>query len=313
MKKQGVVLKIEKNKMILLTDDGEFLEKPVPSIVPSLGAKVTVYDEKPVYYGFKKLSLVAILLVFVLSFSILRPVLMPPAVAAVAFDLPVGVELGVDEKNRVVKVTAKDEQGQALTRRLNLKGKDVYLAANQLVEASFSPKNLAQDQGGSGVLVTVMPLRGQDRMRLDCQLLHENMRQTLDKQSFNGYLVLQDSDEDLREKAAALDMPVAKYLLWQRLSETNSEFNSIEELKALSMDALMPQDEEVLERRFPGMWHQVGRRGGMKGPGHQMNGTWGTELPQKGSGAQTDETKDLVSPQKGRERQQGMMKRGMMR
>lgn len=323
MQKQGILLKIDKNKMIVLTDEGEFLERPLPKKLPSLGAKVIIPAERPAF-ALRKLSWVAVLLIFVLSFSILRPILISPAVAAVAFDLPVGVELGVDEKNRVVKVVTKDKRAEALYANLNLKGQDVYIAANQLIEATLRPENASVIQDEGAFLVTVMPLKSRGKMMLDHRILNENMRAVLSEQAFDGYFILQDSNEDLREKAAELDLPIAKYLLWQRGIDSEDEFLSIEELKALSMTALVSQGEEMLEKRFPGMWHHMGHQNGMigpgpqmghqgqgMGPGHLMNGSGSTDAPSVGAKAQMDETKKPVLPQQGKPYQR--KGKGMMR
>ncbi len=282
MKKQGIVLKLEQNKMIVLTDEGEFLTRPIPENRPLLGTKVNISVEKPAYL-FRKLSAVAVLLIFVLSVGILRPILISPAVAAVAFDLPIGIELGVDEKNKVVKVTTRDKQGKEIAAGLDLKGKDVYLAANQLIEATFRFSDTDSAQEGA-FLVTVMPLRGRGKMMLDAHLLNESMRAMLSQQAFDGYFILQKSNEDLRKQAAKVGLPVAKYLLWQRNLDANNELISIEELKALSMDSLVSEGEEMLEKRFPGMWHHLGHQSGMAGMGSQMgHGGMGpgsqTELP----------------------------------
>ncbi len=269
MKKQGIVLKLGQNKMIVLTDEGEFLERPLPHNPPPLGAKVELFTEKPDHV-FSKLALVATLLIFVLSIGILRPILIPPAVAAVAFDLPIGIELGVDEKNKIVKVTAKDKRGEAVAADLELKGQDVYLAANQLIEAAFRLGELEQAPAEEAFFVTVMPLRGSGKMMLDTHLLNESMKAMLSKQAFDGYLILQNCNEDLRKPAAKLGLPVAKYLLWQRGLDTEDELISLEELKSLPLGSLVTEGEEMLEKRFPGMWHQLGHQNGMSGMGSHM-------------------------------------------
>lgn len=255
MARQGIVLKIEKKKMYVMTDEGEFVELPLPRVIPQLGSTVTISPPTNHTRSYR-LALVAAILVIFISVGVFRPLLMPQAVAAVAFDLPIGLELGVDAENRIVDVRARDPFSENLARELNLKGRDIYSATNQVVQAACGGMNWDEGTGESAFMVTVMPLGRRGKMNLDRQLLQEQMMAELERQAFAGYLVVEESSEDLRQKAAQLNLPIGKYLLWER-----AEFKNIEELQDLPIDSFIPEDEDVLERRFPGMWCRIGERG----------------------------------------------------
>lgn len=249
MARQGMVLKLNKKKMTVMTEDGEFLELPLPDKIPAPG---TVVELEPTTRKatYPKVALVAALLIVVLGLSLFSPFINSRPVAAVALDLPVALELAVDAQNRVTGVKARDAAARALVEGLELRGKDIYIALDRVVQASCS-QMAAGELAGSGqqaFVVTLMPVKGKGKMNLERQKLRDHLLQELEQQQFEGYLIVQDSEEDLREKARAAGLPVADYLVRER-----SGFST------LPTDALLSQDETQLERHFPGMWCRVGK------------------------------------------------------
>lgn len=245
MARQGIVMKIEKKTMIVMTDEGDFLQLPLPKAVPALGA--TIQLDLQVTKKYSRPALVAALLVFVLALSLFNPLLTSQSVASVTFDLPLALELEVDGDNRVTAIKAKDAAAQSLTEQMNLKGQDIYRAANQVVQAACN--NLTLGGGGEpAFVVSVMPLKDRGKMKLDRQQLRDHLLQELEQQQFEGYLVVQDTGE------RSTRLPV---------------------------EALNNPDETVMERHFPGMWCRVGKgHGDAKGVRLEKGGE--TKEPEAG-------------------------------
>lgn len=236
MARQGLVLKVEKQRMTVMTDDGEFLDLPTPVSPPKPGDTIPIVTSRKAGRNYPKLALVAALLVALVSISIFGPIFSSQSVAAVKFDAPVALELGVDKQNRVVEVKAEDPVAQSLAEELELRGKDIYVATGQVVQATcrkmmLDPSLLPEE----AYVVMVVPRRGQRKISLDRQRLHGQMERALHEQQFEGYLVVLDNEEILKENRAML----------QR--------------------ALNAKDEETLERNFPGRWSRVDHHHGRKG------------------------------------------------
>lgn len=228
MARQGIVIKIEKRKMIVMTDEGDFLQLPLPKNPPALGATIPLTT--PVrQFDYSRPALVAVLLILVLAVSLFSPMLTPQSVASVTFDLPLSLELEVDGDNRVTAVKAKDAVAQSIAKEMTLEGQDIYQAANQVVRAACSQLILDRD-GEATFVVTVMPHKNRGKMKLDRQQFREHLLQELEQQQFEGYLVVRDNGEELRP---------------------------------LPEEALRNPDETLMEHHFPGMWCRVGKGHGM--------------------------------------------------
>lgn len=242
MARQGLVLKVEKKRMTVMTDDGEFLNLPTPASPPKPGDTIPIAASRRVDQSYPKLALVAALLIALLSISIVSPIFSSKSVAAVRFDEPVALELGVDRQNRVVEVRAGDPVAQSLTEELELQGKDIYVAAEQVVQATcrrmtVDPALLPEE----AYVVTVVPRRGRQQASLDRQRLHGQMERTLQEEQFGGYLVVLDNEEIWKENGVTLKR------------------------------ALNSRDEETLERNFPGQWSRLEHHlKGNGGKGKQM-------------------------------------------
>lgn len=235
MEKQGIVMKIEKKTMIVMTEEGDFLQLPLPDPVPMPGSVIRL--STPVKKrNYARPALVAALLVLAVAVSLFSPLLTSQSVASVTFDLPLALELEVDSANRVTAVKAKDAIAQSVAEQTDLKGQDIYRAANQVVQAACRNLTFAGD-GEKTFVVTVMPVKNSGKMNLDRQQLREHMLQELEQQQFEGYLVVRDTGDGL---------------------------------PPFPEEALSNPDESLLERHFPGMWCRVG-----KGHGYHIQETGG--------------------------------------
>lgn len=262
--------------MVVVTEEGDFLSVPVTSPPPGLGETIEVPDyQAPGFPRRRWLVTAAALLVLLLSISLVRPLLLPQAVAAVSLDLSSGLEIQVDGQNRVTKVKALQREGEELVSHLDLQGESIYTAVNKVMV-------LAQGQGylqtgeEDTIMVTVIPLKGRGRLGLDSNQLQQAMVAELERHHFQGYLVVQRTEKDHWREAGKMGLSVGRYLLGER-AKAGGNVIDLEDLKEKPVMKLLGGNEENLETIFPGMWCRVGKghgpkRGMSAGGGRQASG-----------------------------------------
>lgn len=263
-RRKGIVMRIDKQKMVVLTDAGDFLSVPVPKNRPYPGqtVDVPVSSSKSLtrIYG---MAIAAAILILVLSLTLLKPLLVPQAVAAVAMDLTSSVELSIDEQNRVIKATALNPEGSSVLQELDLQGEDIYRAVN-MVALKAADLGYLRHNAENTIIVTVTPLRV-DQVSVDRDRLQQTMHNQLARLNYQGYLVVNQAGAGMRSEARRRGLTVNQYLLWERSQAQGAEI-SINELKYQPLDKLVADDEAALERMFPGMWCRVGGMVSRSGP-----------------------------------------------
>lgn len=260
-KMKGIVLSLEKSKMAVVTEEGDFLQVPVPSPCPRPGETVYI-NVKPtksftVPYW---LRIAVAVLILGLSLVIAKPLVVPEAIAAVSMDLNSSVELNIDSHNKVLYAQANDDQGRKVLQGLNLKGLDIYLAANTVTIKAIKLGYLKQN-GKNAILVTVAPLTSSsEKLSVNREKLQQVMHDELVKQKYNGYLVVNQEQEKLFQEAEKMGLTVNQYLLWKRSQEQGAKID-IKEVRQQPVDNFIAKNDTGINQMFPGMWCRVGEWG----------------------------------------------------
>ena len=261
---KGIVMQVEQKTMVIVTDEGDFLRVPLPAQRPFPGEKVDAAVNK----GFTRpfwVGAAAVILIFVLSLGLVKPMLMPQAVAAVSMDLISSVELTVDQENKVVTAKANNPEGLMVLQELDLKGKDIYEAAN-LVTTTASELGYIREKSENTIMVTVSPLNEEAKVSVDRDILQQSMHDELDSRNFQGYLVVNRMGREIMQKAAEMGLTVNQYLYLERSRASGDEID-VTVFKEQSLQELIVADDTTIEGMFPGRWCRVGGsnmgRGGM--------------------------------------------------
>jgi hypothetical protein len=286
--KKGIVLGLEGRKMIIVTEEGDFLSLPVASPPPGLGETIKLPDfQSPGWLRSRWLIAAAAVLLLFLSFSLVRPFLLPQAVAAVSFDLSSGLEIQVDEQNRITQVKALQPEGEKLVSQLHLQGESIYTAVGDVIATARGQGCLPTGEEAA-VLVTVIPLQAKDRPGPDPHRLQQEMAAGLERHGFQGYLLVQRAEKDCRREAGKMGLSVGRYLLGEK-ARAGGKAIYLEDLRAKPVMKLLEGSEENLETMFPGMWCRLGKghgpQKGISAGGGRRGSGLEQELSPAGSGS----------------------------
>lgn len=253
---KGMVISLEKKKMVVVTEEGDFLKVPIPACRPLPGQTVSINENQPQGFTFPYWLRVAVA-VLIISFSALlfKPLVVPQAVAAVSMDMASSIELTIDKQNRVLSAKANNPQGDEVLRDLDLKGIDIYQASNIVANKAMQLGYL-QKEGKNTIMVTVAPLTAQDKVNVDRNKLQQTMHDGLVKQKYQGYLVVNESEAELWQEAEKMGLSVNQYLLWKR-SQEQKENIDISVIRQQPLGKIV-DNETVINKMFPDTWCSVG-------------------------------------------------------
>lgn len=126
MDKTGIVVNVERNKVIILTRDGEFTKVKLKSkeYIPEKGEEYTGREVKEIKFKFNKESILITLIVIAVTTSLavygyLRPV------GSVSIDGKVSLVLKFNYFNKVTKVQSFDSESETFINSINAKNKDI--------------------------------------------------------------------------------------------------------------------------------------------------------------------------------------------
>lgn len=253
---KGMVISLEKKKMVVVTEEGDFLKVPIPDCRPLAGQTVNVNLGQPQGFTIPYWLRVAVA-VLIISFSALlfKPLVAPQAVAAVSMDLASSVELTIDKQNRVLFARANNSQGEEVLRGLDFKDMDIYQAANIVTNRAVQLGYLQKD-GKNTIMVTVAPLMAGEKVNVDRKQLQQTMHDGLVKQKYQGYLVVNESEDELWQEAEKMGLTVNQYLFWKRSQEQKANID-ISTIKEQPLGNIA-DDEAVINKMFPDTWCRVG-------------------------------------------------------
>lgn len=261
---KGIVLRLDKKTMVVVTDEGDFLNVPVPASRPNPGETVEVIIKPARGFTVPYWMRVAVaMLILVLSLGLAKPLLLPQAVAAVSMDLTSGVELKIDKDNKVLDAKANNPEGQKVLQGLDLEGKDIYQAVN-LVTLRAAELGFLKQSKGNTIMVTVAPLTAEEKLAVDRDRLQQTMHDELVKQKYEGYLVVNRTENELRQEAEKMGLTVNQYLLWER-SQAQGNKIDIEKVKEQPVQNYVVKDKNEIQRMFPDMWCWVGEMNPLDG------------------------------------------------
>ncbi|MGF7185349.1 hypothetical protein GGQ84_001436 [Desulfitispora alkaliphila] len=149
--KNGIVMEVSESeqKMILMTEDGEFIQRSYNGTVPKIGAELNfsvnqVPKRKPLFTRWRQagLAVAAVLLLLIITPAMLNNI--PgnsETVAYVTVDVNPSIELGINTNDIVVFSKGLNYEGQEVIKSLNLKGlkseKAIAKLTGELVKTGY--------------------------------------------------------------------------------------------------------------------------------------------------------------------------------
>ena len=154
--------------------------------------------------------------------------------SVIAFDVNPSIELSVNQKEKVLRAQAGNEEALAVMGDMKLKGVDLDVAVNALIGSMVRQGYLSEMN--NSILITVDSKDAQGGVRLQERLSRE-INQLLDGFSVQGAIVSQTSkaDDQLKELARTYGISTGKAALLERLTSLDPSL-LYEDLAALPIN-----------------------------------------------------------------------------
>lgn len=246
--KRGIVAKISGNTCIVLTPEGTFTRIRRPSSETRVGEELA-YRSDLLSAATKPILLVAGLLVAFLIYPALYHLLVPQAVAYVSLDIHHGVEMAVDENNKVIGVRSFNDGGSVLADQLNLKGRDLNDAVAALVDKAIDLDYIGAGRNNLVVSTIVTLDSAPSTQTIDQNRLHEVMEESILRHGYSGQVRIYAASEELRLAAEKQKLTTGQYLVYEELVAAGHKL-AIEDINgqslgqltaAYNMDGVSPQ------------------------------------------------------------------------
>lgn len=224
MRRREKGLLLEKNgNGIVLTPDGDF--RFVPSPAAEVGAEITLTGVPAVRWWL--LSIAAALTVAFIGLGLYRYFL-PAPVAYVALDINPSLELGLDRRERVVRVDALNGDAVRLTAGVKLRGRPVTEAVKTLIYRAVELGYVSARREGV-VLLTVVPVREGEPVPRAADLA-QAAGQAVAKRDLQVKVVATAVPAKYREEAHRLGLSPGRYVLKMGASRAGKPV-TVQELK----------------------------------------------------------------------------------
>ncbi len=251
---QGIVLRVEKRHVMVVTEDGDFIRIQMPVHKPLPGDKIEVPIKRNKV--FRPYMIAAVILMFFIGFGIFKPLMIPQAYATVSLDMTPSMELTVNKDNLVMSAKAQNDEGNALLKELDIKGLDIYHAVNLItskaIEMGFftsESKNLA--------LATVVPLLNEDsKNNIDNDKLMKVIHNEMFARKYDGYVVVNQVNSATRNQALESGLSVPRYLMMEKSKEQGITVTP-EMLMSKSPTELMMETDFQIQTAFPDDWCNI--------------------------------------------------------
>lgn len=271
---RGVVMKITKNCIVVLCDDGKFRNLPLSPDLPTLGQSIDIPDmakiskQQPKRSMFGRRWIVAaaasLLLLIGLSMGIRAIPGMSEPVALVAVDINPSIELLIDKKGKVDQVTLVNEDAKRLIEQKELIDQPFYKAVQAIVAKAKTQGYLDVNTNKKYVYLSVVDL--DDRKQTAFDLDVEKLSETVKEFDFEVY----HADQQKRQQARKMGLTLNKYIVYKQAQKKGITLN-VEELRNHSIESsltdagMSPQtifDEE--EERTPRAENKETKMGGQQ-------------------------------------------------
>jgi hypothetical protein len=152
MNKSGLVFKVQRKTVVIITQTGEFVEVMIGNDKPQIGERFTGTVVKR-NNNIKKILLAAAALLVFLSSGSAYAYYTP--VATVDVEINPSIEVKVNRFDRIIAAEAKNEDGQAVLDNLNLNNYKLEDGLIQIVEEARNEKFINDDYIAEGKTIKI--------------------------------------------------------------------------------------------------------------------------------------------------------------
>ncbi len=214
----GTIMRITKEKMVVLGEDGKFHNMAVPDPIPALGDRVPIEQSKPkpqakvLPFKMPRFLVAAVLLVACLGMSLVytqyNASAMPTTLVAV--DINPSLELMVNKDGIVKEVIFKNGDANKLLTADDLIGKDIYAAMGSVIGEARQQGYLDAATDKKIIMISVVDLK-KIKFRFNLKKVPGNKDDYIVKVSYPNQADKKNADQ--------IGLTVNKYLVYQKAYE----------------------------------------------------------------------------------------------
>lgn len=248
--KRGIVMSIQDNHAVVMTQDGQFLKAPLKGS-PAIGQEL-VFEEEAGHAPRPRTRIVrsrlmryvgsaAAVLLLVAACLVYAAAKADPVVAYVTMDINPSIEIGIDDQEKVRRLRAMNEDGRRLIEDIEYKGQQVEAVATRILEKASNAHYL--DAPHKDILIASILMNGS---KVQSEEFEKLLTQSLDDK-LNSWLAEHDKLVDsvtittlfvpaeLRSEADSNGISAGKMALY--LMAKNEGYSiELDSLKAQSID-----------------------------------------------------------------------------
>lgn len=170
----------------------------------------------------------------------------PTAVALVSVDINPRLELSIDSQGHVIKSQAQNDDAQGLLTQINLPGKPINEAINQIITQAVKQKFLSPEQNWVVIGYSPMSNKTEERMpkELNQQQILTWVTQSVENKDLNPQVAVFSLTPQEKESAQKGDLTLGEYALWQIAQKAGVEIKP-EQLKETSERTQLLENSRV--------------------------------------------------------------------
>lgn len=247
--KQGIVVKVTENLIVLMTQDGKFKNIQRKSDeFPLIGEKFT-YSEpaqgNQPYSWLKFIVYAAAVLLMAIGYSQYSAKAADEAFL-VAVDINPSLEIYMDSNYEVLRVDSLNRDAEELTNNLKYKNKDIQELLKDIVVLSLE-KGYLNNNEENVIVSSVVDLKtGTKDISADIESTFEGI---LKEEKLAGNVVVQKEEKEAIAEAHEKNLSLNRNRLYKELNQ-RGEPSEIEKLNKVPVKALLEQVKQKQERDF---------------------------------------------------------------
>lgn len=231
----GMVMEIKARTCIIMTPDGDFRETVKPSEHIRLGQEIAwVPAKKPAYWRY--LAVAASLLIILFCGHFYNG-LRPEIVAYVSLDINPSIELGVDNKEKVLQARGLNDDGRELLAQARVTGQNLDRAMELLIDEAMRESYIKPDT--ENVILSTVTVE-----KKDASISKEKILKAIDKPLYNSKVkadvVVEQVAPELRQEAKRTGLSSGRYLL-QIKAQNQGVSITAKELKTKSLRSIQQE------------------------------------------------------------------------
>jgi len=222
---KGLVLEINKNKAIVLTNDGQFLERKFAGKSPQIGSEIDLNPFQVNWVAWSKIGIAAIFALVFIPLLVLQLFIYPQmTVAYVTVDINPSIELGLNKYDKVTTVQGLNQEGINLLNKIQIKKLPVDKALEIVTEEAIKERYINIDKENAIIISysPQKPIKNNEKLsstitntetKFEQNLLEDKVIEVIERNQQKAIVELINVSDNARSEASELGISTGKYTL----------------------------------------------------------------------------------------------------